>query len=70
MEDIQFLNDLASKLGVVLMYGPGFEAPEGSVRVSLANNDAEDYTEIARRIFELLDSYYEQLGLATVKNAA
>ena len=63
MTDLEFLNDLAAKKGVVLMYGPGFEAPEGNVRVSLANLDKDDYTEIARRLNELLDEYhllYEQ----------
>jgi aspartate 4-decarboxylase len=58
--DIDFLDDLASRKGVVLMYGPGFEAPEGSVRVSLANLNKEDYVEIARRVRELLDEYHEE----------
>ena len=70
MSDLDFLNDLANKEGVVLMYGPGFEAPEGSVRISLANLDAEDYREIARRIFELLDSYYETYQDEQLENAA
>ena len=43
-----------------LMYGPGFNAPEGTVRISLANLNAEDYVEIARRLFELLDDYYAE----------
>ena len=58
--EIDFLNDLAGKVGVVLMYGPGFNAPEGTVRISLANLNEEDYVEIARRMFELLDEYYEE----------
>ena len=58
--EIDFLNDLAGRKGVVLMYGPGFSAPEGTVRISLANLNAEDYTEIARRLFELLDDYYAE----------
>lgn len=58
--EIDFLNDLAEKEGVVLMYGPGFSAPEGTVRISLANLNEEDYVEIARRLFELLDEYYEE----------
>ena len=63
---IEFLNDLASRKGVVLMYGPGFSAPEGTVRISLANLNTEDYVEIARRLFELLDEYYaeSEIGLA------
>ena len=50
----------AGKKGVVLMYGPGFNAPEGTVRISLANLNAADYSEIARRLFELLDDYYAE----------
>jgi aspartate/methionine/tyrosine aminotransferase len=42
---------------VVLMYGPGFDAPVGTVRVSLVNLNTEDYEEIARRLFKLLDEY-------------
>ena len=60
MTDLDFLGDLATKKGVVLMYGPGFEAPEDSVRVSLANLNKEDYVEIARRVNELLDEYHQQ----------
>lgn len=57
---IEFLDDLARKEGVVLMYGSGFSAPHGTVRISLANLYTEDYVEIARRLFELLDAYYEE----------
>lgn len=60
MTDVEFLNDLAQKKGVVLMFGPGFDAPQGCVRVSLANLSGKDYEEIARRLFELLDEYYQQ----------
>ena len=67
--DIEFLNDLAQKKGVVLMYGPGFSAPEGTVRISLANLNKEDYPEIADRIYELLDEYYEESGLLADKAA-
>jgi len=66
---IDFLNDLASRKGVVLMYGPGFSAPEGTIRVSLANLNTEDYAEIARRLFELLDEYSAESGIE-LANAA
>ncbi len=66
---IDFLNDLAERKGVVLMYGPGFSAPEGTIRVSLANLNTEDYAEIARRLFELLDEYSEESGVE-LANAA
>ena len=58
--EIDFLNDLAGRKGVVLMYGPGFSAPDGTVRISLANLNTEDYVEIARRLYELLDEYYAE----------
>ena len=67
--EIDFLNDLAGRKGVVLMYGPGFSAPAGTVRISLANLNAEDYQEIARRLFELLDEYCEEAGIG-LENAA
>ncbi len=68
--EIDFLNDLAAKKGVVLMYGPGFSAPDGTVRISLANLNAEDYVEIARRLFELLDDYYSEYETYTLDEAA
>ena len=61
---IDFLNDLAGRKGVVLMYGPGFNVPEGTVRISLANLDVQDYEEIAWRLFELLDGYYAEYEIA------
>ena len=60
ISDLDFLNDLAQKKGVVLMYGPGFDAPEGSVRISLANLYKEDYVEIARRNGEPPAEYYTE----------
>ena len=68
--EIDFLNDLAGKKGVVLMYGPGFSAPEGTVRISLANLNAGDYVEIARRLFELLDDYYAEYEAETMLDEA
>ena len=67
--EIDFLSDLAARKGVVLMYGPGFSASAGTVRISLANLNTEDYLEIARRLFELLDEYCEEAGIA-LENAA
>ncbi len=63
VNELNFLNDLASKKGVVLMYGPGFNAPEGYARVSLANLNKEDYVEIAKRIYELMDEYYKNMNV-------
>lgn len=58
--DLDILDDLAAKKGVVLMYGPGFGALEGTVRISLANLNVGDYKEIADRIIELMDEYYQE----------
>lgn len=58
--DLDILNDLAEKKGVVLMYGPGFSAPKGTVRISLANLNVGDYAEIADRLIELMDEYYKE----------
>lgn len=68
--EIVFLDELAAKKGVVLMYGPGFSAPEGTVRISLANLNTEDYVEIARRLFELLDDYNREFQSIPEANAA
>ncbi len=68
--EIDFLNDLAAGKGVVLMYGPGFSAPDGTVRISLANLNEADYVEIARRLFELLDDYYAEYGTYAMDEAA
>ena len=57
--ETDFLNDLAAKKGVVVRPGTAFGAAEGTVRISLANLNTGDYTEIGRRLFELLDEYYE-----------
>ena len=54
------LSPPSCRMCVVLMYGPGFDAPEGNVRISLANLNSEDYSEIASRIMELLEEYYEE----------
>lgn len=67
VSDLQFLEDLAKKKGTVLMYGPGFDSPAGYARVSLANLNEKDYVEIGRRIFELLDEYYQ---VSQLKKAA
>ena len=52
------------------MYGPGFGAPEGTVRISLANLNEEDYAEIAKRLFELLDEYYVEYEAEMMANKA
>ena len=55
-----FLNDFAEQYGVVLMYGPGFNGPDNSVRASLANLNTKDYKQIGKRMFKLMDGYHEK----------
>jgi aspartate 4-decarboxylase len=59
-EPIDFVWRLAEEKGVVLMDGGGFEAPEMSVRVSLANLFKEDYARIGRSISELIEDYRKE----------
>lgn len=59
-EPIDFVWRLAEEKGVVLMDGGGFDAPEMSVRVSLANLFKEDYDKIGRSISSLLEAYLKE----------
>ncbi|MFP4629724.1 MAG: bifunctional aspartate transaminase/aspartate 4-decarboxylase [Desulfohalobiaceae bacterium] len=59
-EPIDFVWRLAQEKNVVLMDGGGFDAPEMSVRVSLANLYQEDYAQIGKAISELLQDYKQK----------
>ncbi|MEN8209794.1 MAG: bifunctional aspartate transaminase/aspartate 4-decarboxylase, partial [Candidatus Fermentibacteria bacterium] len=59
-EPIDFVWRLAEEKGIVLMDGGGFDAPEMSVRVSLANLFEADYAEIGKGISDLLDEYRKE----------
>ncbi|MFC8449756.1 bifunctional aspartate transaminase/aspartate 4-decarboxylase [Kitasatospora sp. NPDC057223] len=48
---------LAEQTGVVLLNGGGFDGPEWSVRVSLANLDDLDYLKIGHHLKEIFDDY-------------
>jgi len=58
-EPIDFVWRLANEKEVVLMDGGGFDSPEMSVRVSLANLPDAAYGRIGRAIGELLTDYFE-----------
>jgi aspartate 4-decarboxylase len=58
-EPIDFVWRLAQEKGVVLMDGGGFDSPEMSVRVSLANLPDAAYTDIGKAIGALLTEYFE-----------
>jgi len=59
-ERIDFVMRLAEEKSIVLMDGGGFDAPNMSIRVSLANLKEEDYQKIGKGISELLEDYYSQ----------
>ena len=57
-EPIDFVWRLADEKSVVLMDGGGFDAPNMSVRVSLANLASDAYPRIGKAISDLLDEYH------------
>jgi len=59
-EPIDFVWRLAHEKKIVLMDGGGFDAPEMSVRVSLANLPDKAYGEIGKGIISLLEEYYNE----------
>jgi len=59
-EPIDFVWRLAEEKGVVLMDGGGFDAPEMSIRVSLANLFEEDYEKIGKDVSDLLGEYLKE----------
>jgi len=58
-QPIDFVVRLAEERSVVLLDGGGFDAPNMSVRVSLANLPDEAYVEIGKSISWLLEQYYK-----------
>jgi aspartate 4-decarboxylase len=59
-EPIDFVWRLASEKSIVLLDGGGFDAPNMSVRVSLANLPTEAYGNIGKGIADLLDEYHKR----------
>ena len=57
---IDFVMRLAKEKGIVLLNGGGFDAPDMSVRVSLANLPCKAYRRIGEQVFILLSEYHEQ----------
>ena len=51
---------LATETSLVVLNGGGFDGPEWSIRVSLANLKEKDDTIIGKNIREILDSYAER----------
>ncbi len=59
-EPIDYIVSLAEQESVVLMDGGGFDAPQMSVRVSLANLDDSAYAKIGKAISDVLEGYYQK----------
>ena len=51
---------LAAETSLVVLNGGGFDGPEWSIRVSLANLNEQDYTTIGKNIRNILESYAEK----------
>ena len=51
---------LATETSLVVLNGGGFDGPEWSIRVSLANLKENDYTIIGKHVREILDNYADR----------
>ena len=58
-EPVDIVFRLAEKSSIVLLNGGGFDGPEWSVRVSLANLNDEDYDVIGTSLLETFNEYVE-----------
>lgn len=59
-EPVDVVFRLAQETSLVLLNGGGFDAPEWSIRASLANLNKEDYVRIGEGIASILHSYAEK----------
>ncbi len=59
-EPVDVVFRLAQETSLVLLNGGGFDAPEWSIRASLANLKAEDYARIGEGIASILHSYADK----------
>jgi aspartate 4-decarboxylase len=57
---LDFVFRLAEEQGIVLLPGGGFDAPQWSVRVSLANLPDEAYPSIGQAIAHLMEAFYDE----------
>jgi aspartate 4-decarboxylase len=58
-DPLDFVFRLAQEYGIVLLPGGGFDAPQWSVRVSLANLPDGAYLKIGQAIMELMKTWYD-----------
>jgi aspartate 4-decarboxylase len=67
-EPIDFVVKLSERKSVILMDGGGFDAPNMSIRVSLANLPNNTYEDIGKGINELLAEYHRHWESQKLKN--
>lgn len=56
-ESLDIVVRLARDTGIVVMNGGGFDAPDWSIRVSLANLNIDDYIQIGEHVSSMLEDY-------------
>jgi len=64
-EPTDILFRLAEQTEVVLLNGSGFEGPQWSIRVSLANLDDEDYEAIGKAMVKVTNEYLDEWRAAS-----
>lgn len=64
---LAFVFALADRESVVILPGSGFEAPDWSVRVSLANLRYEAYEEIGNKMLEILETAFDDYENRKIK---
>lgn len=68
-KSLDFVFRLARDTGIVVMDGGGFDAPDWSIRVSLANLNIDDYKRIGDYVSSLLSAYATVWQKQREKNA-
>lgn len=63
---VDILIKLAEKSSIVLLSGSGFNGPEWSIRISLANLNDESYSRIGQVLQKVLEDYAEEWGQSKV----
>ena len=58
-DPVELVLELAQRSGTVLLNGSGFDGPPWSVRVSLANLDADDYEAIGKNLRDIAENAVE-----------
>ncbi|MCM8709860.1 aspartate 4-decarboxylase [Clostridium sp. SYSU_GA19001] len=57
---VHVLYRLAKEFSIILLSGSGFQGPEWSIRISLANLSDESYSKIGRMLHQILEEYVNE----------